>query len=146
MLTMAADKAKTQRRVYVLPTELVDRLVAYQAAMGFQSEVETVRRLLDEALKSRDDWRTITRRVVERLKETRELRDIAGEILIQHPLVTSVNIDPSGVKFQLKTGEAIEVDPQGNVNATDDDGRMIELDPKPRRNDFGRGLDDEIPF
>lgn len=143
---MAADKAKTQRRVYVLPTELVDRLVAYQAAMGFQSEVETVRRLLDEALKSRDDWRTITRRVVERLKETRELRDIAGEILIQHPLVTSVNIDPAGVKFQLKTGETIDVDPQGLVNAVDDDGRMIELDPKPRRSDFGRGTDDEIPF
>jgi hypothetical protein len=124
---VATEREKGQRRVYVLPSELVDRIVAYQKEMGIQSEVEAARRLLDEALKSRDTWRAITQRVLDRLKETRDLREISAEVLISHPLVTAVNLDPSGVKFQLKSGESIDVDTKGSVIAMDASGEAIEL-------------------
>lgn len=39
-----------QRRVYVLPAELVDRIRAYGHETGCRSEVEAARRLLDDAL------------------------------------------------------------------------------------------------
>ncbi|GAA2885603.1 hypothetical protein GGQ99_005074 [Aminobacter niigataensis] len=146
---MANEKDKGQRRVYVLPNELVERIAAYQKDMGIQSEVEAARRLLDEALKSRDDWRSITRRFKEKLAETRVLSEIAKEVLVGHPLVSHIAFEPNMVRFTLTTGETVEVTGSGGVMATDNYNNQIEFDPKPV--DYGqrkasRSLDDEIPF
>lgn len=150
---MADEKEKTQRRVYVLPTELVDRITAFQSDMGLQSEVEAARKLLDEALKRRDDWRAITRRFQDKLKETRMLTDIAGDVLVGHPLVEGINFASNSTTFKLITGETVTVNKDGTVSAVDEYQNEIELDPKPRK-DFGRGggfsqklgEDDDIPF
>lgn len=142
---MAGDKEKTQRRVYVLPNELVDRIVAYQTEMGLQSEVEAARKLLDEALKSRDDWRSITRRFKEKLAETKILSDIAKDVLIGHPLVTSVHFEPSAVRFSLSSGETVEINGLGVVSASDGYNNDLELNPE-NGGAFSRDLDDDIPF
>ncbi|MGP2493530.1 hypothetical protein ACTDI4_18105 [Mesorhizobium sp. PUT5] len=142
---MADEKEKTQRRVYVLPVELVERITAFQQDMGLQSEVEAARKLLDEALKRRDDWRAITRRFQEKLKETRMLTDIAGEVLVGHPLVEGINFASDSITFKLTTGETVTVNKDGTTFAIDDYQNPIELDPKPSRSS-PRQLDDEIPF
>src|SRR5690606_38902785 len=116
---MSDDKEKTQRRVYVLPTELVERIVAYQQDMGLPSEVEAARRLLDEALMRRDDWRAITKRFQEKLKETRVLSDIAKDVLIGHPLVNQVKLEPAMITFDLTSGETVSITSSGGVTAED---------------------------
>lgn len=138
---MADDKDKGQRRVYVLPTELVERILAYQTDMGLQSEVEAARRLLDEALKRRDDWRLITRRFLERLKETRVLPDIAKDVLMGHPLIQQVSWSDANITFQTTSGETVRIDRDGTVQAENEYQRTMLLDPKSPRD-----LDDEIPF
>lgn len=87
---MSEGKEKTQRRVYVLPTELVDRILAYQQQTGLASEVEAARRLLDDALKQRDTFLTITNKFIEKRKETKSLRDAARDTLADHPLVMGI--------------------------------------------------------
>lgn len=141
---MADVKEKAQRRVYVLPNDLVERIVAYQEAMGISSEVEAARRLLDEALMRRDDWRSITRRFKEKLAETRVLSDIAKDVLIGHPLVNSVHFETALVRFTLTSGETVEVNSAGGVSATDNYNNDLEFEPK--RPNFSVDMDDDIPF
>lgn len=136
---MSDDKEKTQRRVYVLPTELVERLVAYQEAMGLQSEVEAARRLLDEALKHRDDWLAITRRFQEKLKETRMMSDIAKDVLMGHPLVNNIGIGAGSISFALTTGESVTIFSDGDARAKDRRGTEILLDKNGKDSD-------ELPF
>ena len=143
---MAPEKEKSQRRVYVLPNDLVDRITDFQTEMGIQSEVEAVRRLLDEALMRRDDWRSITRRFKDRLQETRVLSDIAKDVLVGHPLVQSVGFEPNLVRFNLTTGETVEITSRGSVSAKQDYGPELEFEPKPKGGNFSRDLDDDIPF
>lgn len=143
---MASDKEKTQRRVYVLPTELVERIVAYQSEMGLQSEVEAARRLLDDALKSRDDWRSIARRFKDRLSETRVISDIAKDVLMGHPLVTQINMHGSdAIQFSLKSGETVTVHTIGLIEGYDENGAHLQFEP--RKIGYERDLDDgEVPF
>jgi hypothetical protein len=141
---MASDKEAAQRRVYVLPNELVERIVAYQQEMGLQSEVEAARRLLDDALKSRDDWRSIARRFKDRLKDTKVVADIAKDVLIGHPLVTEVRFHPDAIEFALKSGQRVTIHSMGVVEATDADGDTLQFN---LGSGYGnRDLDDEIPF
>jgi hypothetical protein len=88
---MLSVKEKTQRRVYVLPAELVGRIVAYQNEVGLSSEVEAARRLLDAALKSRDTYSTLIARFRSRLTETRIPAEIAKDVLVGHPLVERIS-------------------------------------------------------
>src|SRR5215204_162842 len=90
-----------QRRVYVLPTELVERIVSYQRELGFTSEVEAARRLLEDALKSRDTHLTIIPRLLARYSQVRSMRDAAREVLVDHPLVKSISFPPEGLEFSL---------------------------------------------
>lgn len=136
---MASDKEKTQRRVYVLPTELVERIVAYQTEMGLQSEVEAARRLLDEALKSRDDGLAITRRFLEKMKETRLLAEIAKDVLIGHPLITNIGLKSGGIDFTLTSGETVTIFPDGLARLEDRHGNVLNLDKD------GKDVD-ELPF
>ncbi|OQP84206.1 hypothetical protein BTR14_20610 [Rhizobium rhizosphaerae] len=137
---MASDKEKSQRRVYVLPTELVERIIAYQTEMGIASEVEAARRLLDEALRHREDWFAITRRFQERLKETKVMSDIAKEVLVGHPKVRSVKFASGGsIQFEVTTGDEVTIDPNGEALAIDARKNRVRLDKD--------GIDpDEIPF
>jgi len=137
---MAADKESTQRRVYVLPTELVDRITKFQADMKLQSEVEAARRLLDEALKHRDDAEAIARRFLERLKETRMMSDIAKDVLVGHPLISSLKISTGSISFGMTTGDQVTVFQDGTASLVDRHKRAFSI------NADGQKTDDEIPF
>lgn len=156
------NREKPQRRVYVLPAELVERLSRYQQELGLTSEVEAVRRLLDSALKSRDTYETLIERFVERLKSVRDLREPCKEVLVDHPLVTSIAFSDEGVEFRMKAGYEITIRKDGGVSVLDDDRNRV---PYPKKTvsvlgNFGRSsetdrsgggrlsqqLDDDIPF
>lgn len=137
---MAADKESTQRRVYVLPTELVERITSFQADMKLQSEVEAARRLLDEALKHRDNAEAITRRFIERLKETRMMTDIAKDVLIGHPLINNLKINTSSISFGMTTGDNVTVFQDGTASLIDRHKRSFNIGTD------GQMVSDEIPF
>ncbi|MGI3900311.1 MAG: hypothetical protein ACRYGP_20915 [Janthinobacterium lividum] len=175
---MARDPAptdgndKTQRRVYVLPTELVERIVAYQNELGLSSEVEAARRLLDEALLSRDTVVSIVSRVVAQLKTVRSLREAAREVLASHPLITHIVFNPADLCFKTSDGHNVEVTDKGVATIKDEQNDYYSfgfgVDPpewaadvhRPKRPSFGRSspmetraksmsdaaVDDDIPF
>ncbi|CAI3941602.1 unnamed protein product [Commensalibacter communis] len=48
------NKVPCERRIHVLPKELLEKIRKYQMDYNISSEVETVRRLLNEALDRRE--------------------------------------------------------------------------------------------
>jgi hypothetical protein len=110
-----SDASATQRRVYALPGEMVERIVEYQKEKGFQSEVEAVRRLLDEALKSRDTPEKVLNRFLARLEAHRVVSEAAKDVLVGHPMVESMRWGPDEVSFQIKGAPEITVRDNGAV-------------------------------
>ncbi|MGE7415435.1 hypothetical protein [Methylobacterium tarhaniae] len=162
---MAEGKERTQRRVYVLPTELVERIVAFQAEMGISSEVEAARRLLDDALKQRDTFRTITTKLIEKNKELRSLREAASAVLANHPLVTEIKFEEGSLTYTLKNSMCVQVYDYNKATVFDDRNNVYDFDydldempewashrhprPKPKTTETANKyneLDDDIPF
>ena len=52
---LAAEKKNAERRVYVLPRELVGRVLDYQLAKLLPSEVAAVRELIEAGLRSQEN-------------------------------------------------------------------------------------------
>lgn len=146
---MADGKEKTQRRVYVLPAELVDRIVAFQNETGLTSEVEAARRLLDDALKSRDTYKTIITRFLSRLAQTRIPAEIAKDVLVGHPLVAQIKFADDQIEFAMKDGHTVSISKSGTYSVVDDYNKLVEQGPQ-KKSTITRGkrdeLDDEIPF
>lgn len=167
---MAREKApqdvndKAQRRVYVLPNELVERIGEFQRELGLSSEVEAVRRLLDGALKSRDTVVRIVSRLAAQYKIVKSVRDAAKEVLIDHPLVTNIRFKDGELEFDLKDGHSVEFHSWGKATIRDDRSDLyIFFDEPPEwassshrkpetKSSFGRSspmsekIDDDIPF
>jgi hypothetical protein len=138
---------ETQRRVYALPQEMVERIVQFQKEKGFPSEVEAVRRLLDDALKSRDDLERIVNRFLGKLKHLRIASEVAKDVLVGHPLVASMSFSHNGVSYRLKDGWSVSISDTGFVSVRDDKNKVWEWKhPKGDRFAPGGLLDDEIPF
>lgn len=137
-------KEKTQRRVYVLPAELVDRIVAFQNEVGLGSEVEAVRRLLDGALKSRDTYTTLITRFRSRLAETRIPAEIAKDVLVGHPLVERIAFRDDRIEFEMKEGLSVTISIDGKYQVVDGNNQLVESGPKPNRRPTN--MDDDIPF
>ena len=111
-------KAGTQRRVYVLPDELVGRITAFQEERGLPSETEAVRRLLDEALSSRDTHQNIVDRVIAGLRKVRIPAEAAKD-LMGHPLISEVAVGRDEVVFRLKDHFTITVRSDETFEITD---------------------------
>lgn len=111
---MVEKKDGSQRRVYSLPTELVDRIVQFQNEKGFSSEVEAVRRLLDEALLHRDDKEAIIRRFVSKLQNVKIPSEVAKDVLVGHPLIKEISFDKDTVSFTIKDGWQVKIDAKGH--------------------------------
>lgn len=114
-----AQGAENIRRVYALPAEMVERITRFQRDKGLPSEVEAVRRLLDEALKSRDDLDTIINRLLARLGQTRIAAEAAKEVLAGHPLVKSISFEGDSITFLLKNDQGATVSENGWVRLKD---------------------------
>ncbi len=154
-----ASQDATERRVHVLPTELLERVRAFQMANNLPSEVEAVRRLLNEALQSRDTLDDIMKQVLLLYKQRKDFRAITREILSDHILVKKIDIADNGLIFVLRSGFAGKIDPAGAAytGREDDQGWVNPTDkwPPPKEKpkaggwDAGRpatDLDDDIPF
>ena len=119
-------KSGTQRRVYVLPDELVGRILAFQRDTGLPSETEAARRLLDEALKRRDTYKSIIERFLNRFKEIRILSDVAKEVLAGHPLISTIRFEDDAIHFRLINDCKITINTDGVVDVEDDkQGRVL---------------------
>ncbi|MGR9478179.1 hypothetical protein [Rhizobium leguminosarum] len=90
-----------QRRVYVLPKDLVERIAQYQKMGGFGSEVEVVRSLLTEAVSKIDSTAMLLDRVREKFKTLPNASMVAKEVLAGHPLVTKIEFMGDEVEFWL---------------------------------------------
>lgn len=135
---MSDEPLGSKRRVYDLPMELVDRITAFQRSKKLPSEVEAVRRLLDEALLTRDSAEDIVNRMLERLKSDGMVTSVAKDILVGHPLVTSITfISNDCVQFTLKSREQIRIH---------DDGMVYEYSDKSGYNDGHWIKFERIPF
>lgn len=100
-----AEKEAMERRVYVLPAELVARIRQYQRDHAIVAEVEAVRRLLDTALLLRDDVHSLLQRLMDKFQTEKDIRIISRDILAAHPLVDSISNHPNSIEFTLKDGE-----------------------------------------
>ncbi|ABC91689.1 hypothetical protein RHE_CH02922 [Rhizobium etli CFN 42] len=98
---MAKKPEDQQRRVYVLPRDLVERIAQYQQMGGFASEVEVVRSLLTEALTKIDSTATLLERVRTKFKTLPNASMVAKEVLAGHPLVTKIEFMGDEVEFWL---------------------------------------------
>lgn len=139
---------ETERRVYVLPKELLNRMRAYQYENNIPSEVEVVRKLLDEALQARDTLDSIMIKVRDAYESERDLRLVAQNILSGHILVKYLMIADDRLEFGLRNGEAGSLHINGDLKkgSVNDDGTLwvhhIWAPPEPKVD----GLDEEIPF
>lgn len=112
---MPSDKSGAQRKVFMLESELVDRVLAYQQKNKLQSEVEAVRQLLNDALRLQDDWRSICDQVVDRMKRPETLINAAKEIVVGHPRVSNVTFELDRITFKMNSGEYVEISANGQV-------------------------------
>jgi len=156
-------KDGTERRVYMLPAGLLERLRAYQVSQGITSEAEAARRLLDTALQMRDTVADILNTLETRFVEEKDLRVLASEVLAKHFLVSEVSFKESDVSFKLRNGERGQITASGSLysspaDAMDDDwssyrrkpGYLLATQKPPAGPSWepskGGDLDDEIPF
>ena len=159
-----ANKDATERRVYVLPSELLDRIRAYQSANGIGSEVEAARRLLDAALQMRDTIEIILNKLGADYKVEQDIRVLARNNLVTHPLVETISIGENVLEFKLRNGSRGSITTKGVMQIGDSDGEYMQnyppYQPKQRvavpvaattpspswEPSKGGDLDDEIPF
>lgn len=113
-------KEKSHRRVYVLPAELVDRVLAYQKARRLPSEVEAVRRLLDDALRSLDDAHSLAARFQSKMRDGLVFDDICKDVLFGHPLVKDVKFERGHVVFSMSNGDTVSFHEDGIVEINPD--------------------------
>lgn len=153
----------SERRVYVLPSELVQRVREYQEGNGIPSEVEAVRRLLDNALQMRDSVKSLLTKLRQKSANERDIRVLSRDVLAAHPLVRSISIDDvEGLIFRLNNGESGRIDSGLNTYVDESSSGhefYWQLWPEPvKEGSFGRSssagagakkashLDDDIPF
>lgn len=143
-----ADKDGMERRVYVLPADLVDRIKAYQSSQGIGSEVEAVRRLLDSALQMRDTVVDILNTLKSKHSDEKDLRVLARDVLTNHALVTKIIFNDDRVVFQIRAGEYGSIDNKGHIYSGDELEYLREVPEVTSWNAPKKGgdLDDEIPF
>ncbi|RWR28841.1 hypothetical protein D2T31_12065 [Sinirhodobacter populi] len=147
-----AEESLMIRKVYVLPRELVDRISAFQTDKKLPSEVEAVRRLLDEALKYRDTPELIIERFKERLKTDGMPSSVARDVLVGHPLVTQIKFEERDeISFTIKAEGDFLITPKGKSFRRDEQyqgygDQWDPFPPVPKAISKPSSLDDDIPF
>lgn len=117
----APAKELTLRRVYALPSEMVDRITDFQKEKGFTSEVEAVRRLLEEALQNRDILEDVIHRFLAKLRSLRLASEVAKEVLVGHPLIAGLRFEKRAVTFETRDMWKVTISDNGHIDIEDDD-------------------------
>ncbi len=145
-----------ERKVWMLPADLSDRIKAYQQANGIASEVEAARRLLDSALQMRDTVEDILNTLRARHGDEKDLRMLARDVLTNHVLVTEISFSDNELTFGLRNGDYGSLNKKGEMFRGEDPRSLYPYSPTPSRQPRaarsaweapkGGDLDDEIPF
>jgi transcriptional regulator with XRE-family HTH domain len=107
---------------YVLPQELVNRIENYKNAIGVSSDDEAARRLIDDALKFRDDHNQIIIRLFDKYKTIKSLREAAGFVIANHPLVKSIEFLDNSLSFEMSNGFKVDLWAHGSASIKKPDG------------------------
>ena len=128
-------KEDTERRIHVLPKELLHRVRAYQNANAIPSEVEAIRRLLNEALQMRDTVEDILQQLHAKWLEEKDLRVLNRDILSTHALIQTVHVTDRLLSFSLRNSDAGGIDRDGHLQKgyASDDGVPNLVDRVPER-------------
>lgn len=131
-----------KRRVYDLPVDLVDRITAFQKEQRLPSEVEAVRKLLDNALKDRDTLEDIIYQAATHLDAHRDPAEAARVVLAGHPKVSAIYFEEGAVRFdyhdrsrteevRIHSPRSVEIfsEPKTNYEIKSDKGRAYLFDP-----------------
>ena len=118
-------QGRFQRISVLLPPELVERIQLYRADAGISTEDEAVRRLLDDALKYRDNFISIIDRLIDKVRLLKSIREAAGYVLSNHPLVKSIDFTDVEMTFCLTNGFRIEVRMPGFATIYDENGKPV---------------------
>ncbi|RUT26842.1 hypothetical protein C0V97_03955 [Asaia sp. W19] len=156
-MAQSPEKATTERRIHVLPVELLDRVRSYQTDNGIASEVEAVRRLLSEALQARDTIDDLMKQVRAQFKKDRDFRTLARDVLSSHILVKKIEIGDNELQFTMRSDDAGKVSRRGDMQTgtASDDGWVQswrDWPPPEEKARKSRGWDstdrdsEEIPF
>lgn len=89
----------------------------------------------------------IARRFRERLSDTKIFSDIAREVLVGHPRVTSINFQPSSISFRTTDGVDVVIHQDGSGSVGDPSD--FESEPLPSFKKEAKtkpDFDDDIPF
>jgi hypothetical protein len=149
-----------ERRIYILPPELMERIKAYQARNGITAEVEAVRRLLDMALQMNDSVQDILRKLQERQKEEKDPRILIRDVLATHTLVEEMSLFEGGIKFRMRDNMwgKLTREGRGLYGEGDNEGYVHRWNDYPEPEPFPQTtreryqakkkteLDDDIPF
>lgn len=101
------DNPKMERKVWLLPVELMDRVRAYQSNNGIASEVEVGRRLVGYALDMLDTPSDILGRLQADYAICKDLRAAAQNVLTMHPRVFSIRFGDRCIEFAAGTPDCL---------------------------------------
>lgn len=108
-----------ERRIHVLPKELLERVRRYQQENNIASEVEAVRRLLNEALQNRDNVEDILNQLFSAFENEKDLRILARDILSTHVKIKQVQWGDDFIKFEHANGKAGVITKKGELFHSD---------------------------
>ena len=110
---MASPTDDAQRKIYVLPKELADRIVKFQRRHRYPSEVEAVRYLLNKALLFSQTPNELMTDVYFCLKKAKDdakaIENIVKDLLMGHPLVSILSIQKNGYFITLENEEEYKI-------------------------------------
>lgn len=110
---MASPTDDAQRKIYVLPKELADRIVNFQRGHRYPSEVEAVRYLLNKALlfsQTPDELMTDVYFCLKKAEDdAKAIENIVKDLLIGHPLVSILSIQKNGYFITLENGDEYKI-------------------------------------
>lgn len=122
---------ENQRKIYVLPKELVERISEFQKKNGFSSEVEAVRSLLDKALLSYQTPDDLLHKINNASRSRLELENTIKNYLFGHPLVENISLNKGRYDFTLINDRQYHID---------ENNKLYERDPRTGE------LDSWVPF
>lgn len=116
---MVSPTDDAQRKIYVLPKELVERIVTFQRKHGYPSEVEAVRHLLNRALLfsqtpvelMTDVWRYLD----DAEDDAKAIENMVKDLLMGHPLVSILSIQKNGYFITLENGDEYKIGKNGGM-------------------------------
>lgn len=116
---MASPTDDAQRKIYVLPKELIGRIVKFQRKHGYPSEVEAVRYLLNKALlfsQTPDELMTdvwiYLNMAAGNAKTTEEM---VKDVLMGHPLVSILSVQKNGYFITLENDDEYKISKNGRM-------------------------------